>query len=170
MSSGLLLPPFDKDSSVHQFNSILLIEHDNNRNCHREAYRILGIKKKVKKKKPWPCYTWVTDRKWNSLPFTPVSVMHLQGVQLTTCARISSLPASLSLEGQRSLPTVRLKTLNLQHTFTVFLQSNHIHQCHYTVFNPRPESMTYFPLMLLPMFLAGSHWDALGFTLQNIGG
>lgn len=69
------------------------------------------------KSKKQVLFTRLVHHSWDTFPFTSVAIMRLQGVQMAACVQILLLPASRLLEGQRSLRTRMLKTLNLQHTF-----------------------------------------------------
>lgn len=67
----------------------------------------------------WLGHKWTGIRRSPRLP----AYVHLWSDFVTT------VHASLPLEGQRSLLSVMLKALNLQHSFILFLHSSHILQC-----------------------------------------
>lgn len=98
-------------------------------------------------------------------PFTPVSTVHLQGVQLTTCVQTVLLPPSLALDHQWSLCTVNPPTyphyvLTLQPGISVFLS------IFSSIAAPCRASMTYFQVYVT--FSSVIHQDALAFTWQKI--
>ncbi len=92
---------------------------------------------------------------WEKTPFTPVSTMRLQGVQLTTCLQMSLLPMSLSQEGQRASRTV---------ITSVCRQTSNRFVSH------KLAKKTQMFQDLIYMSLSGTHHDTSAFTLQKTRG